>query len=168
MLRSGQQSLGQKFALSILFLLPIVDFSFLGGGSDVISIMDGWILVGFTLNLNVGGHIMWGPHKSSSLLKVTIGHPQFVTLVFLGLGVAMGLVTSSQPKRKSAFKLIYRFGTPCSNFLTIKYSLKRKAEMVLKNQIETGELLLVSKAGLSSCVCAGPLVLPPPFILKYS
>ena len=40
--------------------------------------------------------------------------------------------------------------------------------MVLKNQIETGELLLVSKAGLSSCVCAGPLVLPPPFILKYS
>ena len=74
----------------------------------------------------------------------------------------MGLVTSSQPKRKSAFKLIYRFGTPYSNFLTIKYSLKRKAEMVLKKQIETGELLLVSKAGLSSCFVQGLWFCHPP------
>ncbi|KAL6314335.1 hypothetical protein AAG906_021044 [Vitis piasezkii] len=70
--------------------------------------------------------MIYCPQKSSSLLKATIGRPEFVTLVFLGLRVAMGRLTSSQPKRKGAFKLIYHFGTLCSNFLTIKYSLKKR------------------------------------------
>ncbi|WKA12759.1 hypothetical protein VitviT2T_030115 [Vitis vinifera] len=46
-------------------------------------------------HLSAPPHLTEGPQKSSPLLKVTIGRPEFVTLVFLGLRVAMGRVTSS-------------------------------------------------------------------------
>ena len=82
---------------------------------------------------------MSGPQKSSSLLKVTIGRPEFVTLVFLGLRVAMG---RSQPKRKGAFKLIYHFGTLSSNFLTIKYSLKKRCFIANDKAFAFYELVL--------------------------
>ncbi|KAL6315200.1 hypothetical protein AAG906_037432 [Vitis piasezkii] len=55
--------------------------------------------------------MIYCPQKSSSLLKATIGRPEFVTLVFLGLRVAMGRLTSSQPKRKAQLSFL----TPNTN-----------------------------------------------------